>query len=366
MNYKIIRVSSQNYQGIYNLFDKKKIKNLDYDDFYNHYFDKQIGYSNSFSREMNNYGNQSHEIIINDYLFQTKWAKKYSPKLFESKNKDFLKEVFFKQIEYYKPDVLFFQNKSPLKLKEINELKQINKSLKIIAIHNGIMLNNEEASIPDLIFAATPDLHLDYKSRNLNSELCYHYFDHKIINKINLNNKIFDLTFCGITGCKGSPHRTRNDYIDFLKKNTNIKVKGNRRIKEKNILHKYLKKIFPNYRKQLFGLSYYDFLSKSYISFNSHTDLSKNSCGNLRMFEVTGVGSCLLTDYKKNLNDIFEKDFEVVSYKSKEDCLDKIKFLLNNKKKITEISLNGQKRTLKDHNAKIRIGQINDKILKFL
>ena len=69
MNYKIIRVSHQNYQGIYNLFDKKKINNLDYDDFYNHYFDQHIGYSNSFSREMNNYGNQSHEIIINDYLF---------------------------------------------------------------------------------------------------------------------------------------------------------------------------------------------------------------------------------------------------------------------------------------------------------
>ena len=48
------------------------------------------------------------------------------------------------------------------------------------------------------------------------------------------------------------------------------------------------------------------------------------------------------------------------------DCLDKIKFLLNNKKKIEEISSNGQKRTLKDHTAKVRIEQINYKISKFL
>ena len=124
MNYKIIRVSSQNYQGIYNLFDKKKIYNLDYDDFYSEYFKKHIGYSNSFSVEMNNYGNKAQEIIFNDYFFQTKWAEKHEPQLLRTENKNFLKEVFFKQIKYYKPNVLFFQNKSPLNLKEINELKK--------------------------------------------------------------------------------------------------------------------------------------------------------------------------------------------------------------------------------------------------
>ena len=217
MNYKIIRVSHQNYQGIYNLLNKKKIYKLDYNDFYSEYFKEHIGYSNSFSLEMNNLGNQAQEIIINDYFFQTKWAEKYAPQLLRDENKNFLKEVFFKQIKYYKPDILFFQHKSLLTLKEINELKETNKTIKIIAIHNGIKLNKEEASIPDLIFAATPDLYLDYKSRNLNTDLCYHYFDQNILNKISIKDKKFDLTFCGTTGYKGSPHRTRSEYIEFLK-----------------------------------------------------------------------------------------------------------------------------------------------------
>ena len=32
--------------------------------------------------------------------------------------------------------------------------------------------------------------------------------------------------------------------------------------------------------------------------------------GNIRMFEATGVGSCLLTDHKQNLQDLFIPDEE--------------------------------------------------------
>ena len=107
------------------------------------------------------------------------------------------------------------------------------------------MLNNEETSIPDLIFAATPSLNEEYKSRNLNSELCYHYFDENIINKINLDNKKFDLTLW-YNGYKGSPHNTRSEYTNFKRK-TNIKIIGNKRIKEKYIIQIF-KNIFPNFK----------------------------------------------------------------------------------------------------------------------
>ena len=107
-------------------------------------------------------------------------------------------------------------------------------------------------------------------------------------------------------------------------------------------------------------------LSDSKISFNIHGDLAKNQAGNMRMYEVTGVGTCLLTDWKEVINDYFEPDYEIVTYKSKEEALKKVNYLLNNPKEREKIAINGQKRTLRDHTLKKRVEKVNEIILKYL
>jgi spore maturation protein CgeB len=73
----------------------------------------------------------------------------------------------------------------------------------------------------------------------------------------------------------------------------------------------------------LFGIEMFKALSRSRIGFNSHGGVAGEYAANVRMFEVTGVGSCLLTDHKKNLNDFFEPDKEVVTYSSADECIEK-------------------------------------------
>ena len=48
-----------------------------------------------------------------------------------------------------------------------------------------------------------------------------------------------------------------------------------------------------------------------------HADLSNGCVGNMRMFEATGMGSCLLNDYGSNLSELFEDGKEISSKKSK-------------------------------------------------
>ena len=84
------------------------------------------------------------------------------------------------------------------------------------------------------------------------------------------------------------------------------------------------------------------------------------------MFEVTGVGSCLITEEFHNLPDLFEKDNEVITYKTMEECLEKIEYLMNNESTLKDVSIRSQKKTLKNHSAAVRIGQINDTIQKIL
>jgi len=50
----------------------------------------------------------------------------------------------------------------------------------------------------------------------------------------------------------------------------------------------------------------YKALSRAKIGFNIHADIASDYAANMRMFEVTGVGSCLITDWKPNLHELFE------------------------------------------------------------
>jgi len=102
------------------------------------------------------------------------------------------------------------------------------------------------------------------------------------------------------------------------------------------------------------------------LCFNIHGEIAKKCAGNVRLFEATGVGSCLVTDWKDNMSDIFKLDEEVVTYKSLDECIDKMSWLMNNPNEAKKIALAGQKRTLKDHTVENRVSQLHSLFLKHL
>lgn len=86
----------------------------------------------------------------------------------------------------------------------------------------------------------------------------------------------------------------------------------------------------------------------------------------MRLFEATGVGSCLLTDAKENLPSLFEPDYEVVTYASSEECIEKAKWLLENPEKREMIAQAGQKRTLSHHTFEKRAISLTALLDKYL
>jgi spore maturation protein CgeB len=71
----------------------------------------------------------------------------------------------------------------------------------------------------------------------------------------------------------------------------------------------------------------------------------------MRLYEATGMGSLLLTDAKANLWEIFEPEKEVVTYADAEECVDKVRFYLDERNATARqaISMAGHRRTLQDH-----------------
>jgi spore maturation protein CgeB len=122
---------------------------------------------------------------------------------------------------------------------------------------------------------------------------------------------------------------------------------------------KPLRDLFPSRtHPAVYGIDMYELFASSSVVIDRHTDRIHGEVGNMRMFEATGVGACLLVDRGSNLGDLFVDGEEVVSYESVDDCVEKIKFLTENSAFAAEIGRRGQARTLADHTYSNRARQI--------
>jgi SAM-dependent methyltransferase len=82
---------------------------------------------------------------------------------------------------------------------------------------------------------------------------------------------------------------------------------------------------------------------------NRHIDVAENHANNMRLFEATGCGALLITDYKDNLAELFDIGREVVAYRSPEECVELVAYYLQHPEQAATIARAGQARTLRDH-----------------
>ena len=110
--------------------------------------------------------------------------------------------------------------------------------------------------------------------------------------------------------------------------------------------------------KALYGIEMLQKLSEFFITFNLHIAQTGNHACNMRLFESTGLGCCLLTDYKPDIEDLFLVDEEVVTFKTADEALEKANYLLEHPKEAQKIGQAGQRRTIKDHTAEKQVKKL--------
>lgn len=86
-------------------------------------------------------------------------------------------------------------------------------------------------------------------------------------------------------------------------------------------------KLRKTFRPPVYGMDSYRMYMSYAVTLNHSGEY--RTAENLRLFEATGVGACLLTDWKINLPDYFDIDSEIVTYKNAEECTDKATWLLS-------------------------------------
>ncbi len=114
----------------------------------------------------------------------------------------------------------------------------------------------------------------------------------------------------------------------------------------------------------MFAREYLLVLARSRLVFNQHIDVAGEYAANLRLYEATGLGACLVTDWKKNLGELFELDREVVAYRSADECLERATWLLDHHDEARKIGEAGQRRTLRDYTVRRRMERHLELVLR--
>lgn len=325
---------------------------------------------NSFSRNMNELGHECDEIVFDLETLQKSWAKENSV---QYGVRNWREDIMMEQIIAYKPEIILFQGCPPFGGWLTTRLKELVPSLRKILVHNGYPSNIQDTRGIDLLLCCAPHIVDHFKRLGAKTELLYYYFDENILESLKnskftnfLPKQNMDLSFLGFSGYGGAgdKHHSRFIFLEELLEKTNIHMwlyEG--LIKDPNLDDNAIPLIqkFPTRCHQaVMGLDMYNILESSVLTVNRHTDASNGRVGNMRMFEATGLGTCLVTDDGKNMLDLFEPDHEVITYHSTEECIEKVNYLLDNKTAAIKVGKNAMRRVLKCHTLKDRCIQINE------
>lgn len=407
MNYRFVKITTfyRNYLKYY--YSKNKdITDKSYAEQYDHLMHDSFGWADFYKKNFKKLGVEAHEIIGNAEHLQNTWAKEHNI------NKTGL-DIVFAQIQTIKPDVVFIQDPVSFDSSWVKMLKENIPSIKIIigsfcSPFNASQLElfkNFDFMITCARYFVDSFMAAGIKTYHLN-----HAFEESILEKIPSDNSGFnsDLIFIGSLIASNDMHDFRTSVIEKLlnadinftlhskldhdaplmllaKKigyiNTkmfrvlgfNKFINTNPYLKKFSLLNelprnpKYSDKLISKAQEPLFGIEMYKALSESKCTLNIHGGVGDAKfAANMRLFEVTGVGSCLVTDWKENLHELFVPDEEVVTFKTADECIEKVTWLVDNPDERLKIAKAGQKKTLKDHTFEIRVKHLDEIIRKEL
>jgi spore maturation protein CgeB len=400
-HYSIVRISGAYYpQILSDFYSYPKVKALPYQEQKKRYFDQKYGYGDAFSLGMKKLGHDSHELLADIEIMQKKYAQEKGITYPEN---DWKRMILEAQINELKPDILYFQDVHDFSVSFLKECKQKFPFVRKVVIYRGFpgydSMLFEKLSMADLILVGSPLLLEKCNLSGLKAHLVHHYFDASVLPLLKEHQEIIPFSFLGSSGVgHWSFHRNRYDFLKRLLESTNLYAyldekrfsnkerlklflgknsifhpflrlfeKGRKCLKDvKNAPEKPLLELFPTKTEtSKFGLAMYQLLHDSQITFNCHSNVAQDYADNIRLFQATGVGSCLLTNEAKNMRDLFQDD-EVVTYSSFEECLEKVRFLQNNEKMRKAIADKGQKRALNDHSMFRRCELIDHLLQKTL
>lgn len=363
-----------------------------------------FGWADFWTHAFSKLGYKVWEPVGNAEPMQKVWARENQVSYDE---KTWLTDIITAQVKHFQPDVVFVNDYTTYSAEFFSYLRSECPSIRFVIGWCGAPYSDGSVfKAYDLVLSNIPFLVSQFREHGHCCEYICHAFEPRILDKINYSlGQTIDFSFVGSIVKSSGFHNQRERLIKKLVEETKLQlwsdisqpsqnkiqklklkqkvydvVQSAKTIPASNYLLKVIPKIKnyltmeqrPNFSRYidpkiavrsqpaLFGISMYQRLYESKVTFNTHIDISDRFASNMRLYEATGVGTCLLTDWKQNLQEVFEPDVEVVTYRSAEEAVEKLCYLLNHDDERAKIAAAGQKRTLQNHHFDLRAQQLNE------
>ncbi len=306
--------------------------------------DLRFGTSNAYSHFLGVLGHQAHEVIGNADCLQSTWARERGAR---DQRRD---AVLAAQIDEFSPDVVYVQNMNWFSEDILNHAHA--RGALVVGQIASEAPRAERLRRFDLITTSFPHFVELFESFGVPSAYFRIGFDPRVLESLPTNVlRSHDVVFVG------SLSRRRwtegNKTIERAARKLPIEFWG------------YGVKNRPpwspmkrRYRGEAWGMDMYRVLQSAKIALNRHIGASAGYANNMRLFEATGVGALLITDAKRNLDDLFEVGNEVVTYTNTDDLIDKVRFYLGHDEERAAISAAGQSRVLNTHSYEQRMKEL--------
>ncbi|MBT4490391.1 MAG: glycosyltransferase family 1 protein [Rhodospirillaceae bacterium] len=372
------------------------------------YFAKSFIYGDSFTRAMEALRNEAMEVVCNAELSQKTWAADHG---FDYDEDEWIRPIVWAQVADYKPDVIFIQGISSNDKSFLPEdgFRDRFPFVKAVIGFSGFAHEIDRMEGIDFVISGLPSIERHYRANDIPTTLLYHGFDASLLGRVpEPADNMIDFSFVGSTGLGyGENHAVRYWELLELCCRGNLELWGNEKyeaeefimprdqllnlgqsLKASSVQHDPgevikvfreslatssgtdlpilpLSFMFPErFNPAMYGLEMYETLRRSRVTLNRHFDPDDGirEIGNMRTFEATGIGACMLVNGADNAADLFEPDSEIVTFDSVAECAEKAAWLLANEGARAGIAAAGQRRALRDHSIENRCAAIHEMI----
>lgn len=317
--------------------------------------DAGFGVGDAYASSLRQLGWDADRIICNADLLQQCWADEHGLSL-DGNIHDRRRQIVAAQIRDHRPDVLFVFEWSPLGDSFLTTMK---KESALLVGQMASPLRPERSYAPyDLMLSSWSPIVDYFRGIGIDAEPFRLGFDPRVLDRIKRQPPRYDVSFVG--GFAPS-HPNRVAWLENILKQVKVKVDvfgyGLDRVPEHSPIR-------DHHHGDVWGWAMYETLQQSRITLNLHAinDVrgrsATNIANNLRLYEATGVGTCLFTESKSNLPELFVPGIEVVTYDGSDDCIEKIRYYLDRESERVDVAAAGQRRTLCDHTWNQRMGEL--------